>query len=160
MKKKRKVIRKSKQQLNSDYAIMLEWRKCLRLAMLWMYEHFECTEQAFDEFIDMYSDYFDAAVANGDATDELDREFKEYTGIDLTKVHLEGGEISKSIKLVQAISIRVSGVILKEVYNMDRKTLRDFVYGMWDYINDYPHNSARLREFEETTGVIARLKKI
>ena len=156
----KKTIRKSKKQLNIDYAIMMEWRKCLRLTLLWIYENLEYTDEAFDEFIDCYSQYFDAVVTDEEATDELDKEFEEYTGLNLSFSNLEGNEIAKCIKQTQAISIRVGGVILKEVYNMEKQTLLDFVDGMWEYLAEYPRNSARLAEMEKKVGISTRLKKI
>lgn len=155
-----KKYHRSKRQLNNDYAIMIEWRKCLSLALLWLYECSDTDVKGLEEFVDLFSDYFDTAYANAEATEELDAKFKDFTGLDLSKVSLKGGTISKSIKLVQAITIRVSGVILKEVYGFSRKGLRDFVYGMWDYIKEYPGNSPRIRQMEKDTGLCVGLKKM
>ena len=151
---------RTKKQLNADYAIMFEWRKCLRLSLLWIYDNLDYTDEVFDEFIDCYSDYFNAVVRDEEATDKLDKEFAEYTGLDLSFSDLEGNEIARYVKQTQAISIRVSGIILKEVYNMDKQTLLDFVSGMWGYIAEYPHNSARIAEMEKERGIATRVNKI
>ena len=157
---RRKRFNQSKKRMNTDYAIMLEWRKCLRLALLWLYENSDTDSEGLCEFVDLFYDYFNAACNNSQATEELDKKFYEFTGLDLSKVSLKGGEISKSIKLVQAISIRVSGVILKEVYGFTKQGLRTFVYGMWDYLKEYPANETRLREMQMETGILVRFQKV
>lgn len=145
---------KTKKQMNTDFAVMLEWRKCLRLILLWLRENTDIEVDGYMEFIKFFWQYFNKASNDDSYAERLENKFKEYTDIDVVgNLELKGSYIQRSVKVTQAVCLRVAGVILMETYEFPKDWLEYFIKGMWEYIDEYPKNCDRIAEMEKETQI-------
>ena len=145
---------KDKKRVNADYAVMLEWRKCLRLVLLWLRENTDIGADGYMEFMRFFYDYFNKSSNDDAYAERLEAKFAEYTDMDIVgDLDLQGNRIQQSVKVTQAVCLRVAGVILMETYEFPKDWLEYFIKGMWEYIAEYPKNSNRIAEMEKETQI-------
>lgn len=161
MRLKSGLTRKTKKQINTDFAVMLEWRKCLRLVLLWLKENTDIESDGYMEFVHFFHDYFYRASNDDAYAEQLEAKFREYTDMDIIgDLELKGNRIQQSVKVTQAVCLRVAGIILMETYEFSKEWLEYFVKGMWEYIAEYPKNSNRIAELEKETDIKIAFNKL
>lgn len=143
---------------NMHFATMLEWRKCLQVQLLMLYELADYTREGLLAFEQCYWDYMRGVMEEKPQIKELIERFKADTGIHMDEVTLKGTAVTKMIKTIDAYCIQVGAVILWEAGEWEKKDVRQFVYKCWDYLRDYGQHYPQIVEMSNETGVDIKLK--
>lgn len=138
---------------NMDCAIRLEWRKCLEIMWLILYELADYNKKNLLDFKTHFWEYLSASQSKKGDLDEMLEQFEAETGLHFEEVKLHSDFIGNAQKTVDAICFRIGCCILWGVGDWQKKDVRDFAYKCWDYLNDYPETHKRIMKMKKDLKV-------